>query len=128
MVNLTEKAREMCQSLAATGFGGIGFHKSMVEEGFTLEDVWDEVSQTGELTPSQYVAWKENYVCFITEPDFPYDTSGDSPYVEFSVYESLFYRDPKQYIQRQLGDDVDVTFREGCHEFECVRKNYVHPH
>ncbi len=128
MKNLTEEAKKLCAELKTKGFNGIHFDTARVEADVTLEEVWDEVEQEGELNPDQYNAWRENYVCFILEPYFPDHSGTESVYFNPGEYDTRsFYRDLKDHVLSVLGEDVEITQYKTCGEWECTRKGYKHP-
>jgi len=127
MINLTEKARSICSDLEKNGFNGVYFHKAKVEEK-VLSDYWSEFDKEGELTPKQFDKYCRDYVCFITEPDIPYDLMHrgyeNSPYVEQASFsETTFLDDLEAFVKKQFKRDIKVTFRRGSiFEFEVIRE------
>lgn len=126
MVHLRDKAHEMCKKLSSEGFNGMSFNTARVEDD-KLEDYWDELSKTGELTPEQYAIRRRDYAIFIADPDF-YGAMGwggwrqDNAYVSTEVNDVQFFVDLLAWVKEQVGDGVTILHHKGCHEIEVYRE------
>lgn len=109
MINLTEKAREICQHLEKKGFGGI-YIQAYVEEQHR-EDFDNE---------EEFEKWKRDYVIFVVEPHYPVI---DQKYMEFN--QDQFDDELKDYIVDLFGNDITVNYYCKGREIEVQRKAII---
>lgn len=115
-INLTQRAELIVDTLRREGFNGLRFARLKVENDLTYEEVEDE------MTREEWDKQQRDMAYFIAEPEFPYFSDDDSPYVEPRTFDTdRYYRDLTAFVQSQVGPDVTVRYREGCNEFELLR-------
>ena len=80
----------------------------------------------GEQTQEQFEEHMKNYAIFVAHADL-YGEESLSSYDEENDYRTTeiswgsFERDFTAELQKRLGDDVQIEYRSGCHEWECIR-------
>lgn len=114
MINLTDKATEICRTLRHSGFEGIHFENVYVE---------------------RVGRWRESYCTFITQLDVDFlelDDVVSQFVIPMSFNEEGFNKALLKFITTQVNDpDVEIAMRKkgSFHqvEWELIRKSYVHP-
>jgi hypothetical protein len=132
--NLSAIARELLATIKEKGFNGVHPSQiSVVNEEMDRKEIVDDLE---ELTGAQFDEWTSNYAVFVIEVDlYPHGAvqlENMPPYVSadfdgLHLDEDGFHRDLLKFIQDKMGDDVNIAFRSGCSEYECIREGAVYP-
>jgi hypothetical protein len=113
-VNINHEAQKMLDDWKANGFNGVFFHQAYNET-----NSLDDFLRDG-LTEKEYGTFTRNYSVFIADPDLDVDCE-DQPYTSTQVDMDKFVSDLKEEMKKRLGDDIKITYRSGCKEYEVER-------
>ena len=118
MIHLDTKVREIVKTLQK-GFNGV-----YLSAKFSPYPTREEVVPS-EMTDEAYDKQIRDYASFVAEPDFHCLTSGlrENDYLDVDILKGKFEDDLKAYIQKEVGDDVKITYYPGCFEYELQRGN-----
>jgi hypothetical protein len=119
-IHLEDAATAMLSEWKAAGFNGVKFIACYME--LSRLDDWISDYGDSEETRQKFEAHRRDYAIFVAHPNLSYEDSCDSPYVSVTVELGAFDSDLMKEIHRRLGDDVDIRYRAGCHEYEVIRK------
>lgn len=115
MIHVQNEATAMVKEWKKNGFNGVRFIECYMES-----TRWDDWEGDGR-SRSEYDAFVEGYAIFVAHPDLHSYYEPRNEYESVSVSWWDFQRDLLAEIKRRLGDDVEITFHEGCNEYECQR-------
>ena len=117
MVDIREAVTNLVNIWKTEGFNSVFFDDCHIEQMSTLTDFLSDGRSEAE-----YLEWTKNYVCFVAVPQDPFDFGDTGEYTSISFDEDKFIAHLKDEIRKVVGEDVVITYREGCHEFEVSRK------
>lgn len=113
-VNINDEVNEMLRDWKVNGFNEVSFSE-LRDETNSLEDFLSDG-----LTEQEYETFTRNYSVFIASPDLDVDYD-DQPYTSTKVDMDRFVEDLQAEMKKRLGDDIKITYRSGCREYEVER-------
>lgn len=115
MIHIQNAATQMIDEFSKNGFNGVRFEDCRMEK-CSLED-W---IHDGEIE-ANYLDWIEGYACFILLPDIELPPKKTKYHV--SRFDRSYLQDDLEAeMKRRFGDDVTINYRDGCNEYEIIRK------
>ena len=116
MIHLTNTLTSLIKKLKAEGFNGVRFEELYIEKQLLTDHLLDGGDEK---------SWKKrqrDYVAFIAQPNFETDfVSFRNGYAEVQVNDRLFLEDFREFLQKELGSDVNIRYSAGCFEYECAQ-------
>lgn len=114
-IHIEDEASKLIAEWSAKGFNGVRFIECYMQL-----PLLDDFLGDGK-TKEEFEEWRSGYACFVAHPDLYDEVRDSSPYTKHEVDWYGCYGDMIAEIKRRLGDDVKVSHRPGCKEFEVMR-------